>query len=190
MTDIPDKAALLPCPFCGGPAEHDSGHYDGKTAPGSIKDHCGHAIYCADMSCIGCPSFSTIYETEDEAIAAWNRRTALAAALPHMGGEPVAWRYRYQEQGELGPVWSRWVTLGYDPTLILSGEFEVQPLYLAPPANPDVAALIEAAQEVVAGADTMRSYDLPGTFRRHLNEPLYELARVLSRLSQNGGRDE
>ena len=66
---------LKPCPFCGGEAEHDSLHYTGGTSVLTID--CGHAVYCLDMDCIGCPSFSRIYDTEEEAITAWNTRAKI-----------------------------------------------------------------------------------------------------------------
>lgn len=72
-----DSTPLKPCPFCGGPAEHDSGHYIGQVSKTGLL-LCGHAIYCADTGCIGCPVHSVVWTEEDggfEAAAeAWNTR--------------------------------------------------------------------------------------------------------------------
>lgn len=77
MTHTPE---LLPCPFCGGPAEHDSGHYVGLITPSGLLI-CGHAIYCADTGCVGCPIHSVVWTEEDggfEAAAeAWNTRAGI-----------------------------------------------------------------------------------------------------------------
>lgn len=88
MTDTPESPAragdvltdLLPCPFCGAPAEHDSARWDGRSP---VHQHTGHAIYCSGEcplpSSGGCPQF----ETREEAVEYWNRRapsTALQAA--------------------------------------------------------------------------------------------------------------
>lgn len=72
---IKEESRLLPCPFCGGSAEYDSRHYSGRTDHRNITI-CGHAVYCASVDCIGCPSFSITYDTQDEAIQAWNKREA------------------------------------------------------------------------------------------------------------------
>lgn len=55
MTDTPD---LLPCPFCGGEAK--------------IFRIDGHALFCA--YCVDCDTNGGHYFTEEDAIAAWNRR--------------------------------------------------------------------------------------------------------------------
>lgn len=66
---------LLPCPFCGGEAEYDANQYCGKSDSKHLLLS-GHAVYCADYAggCIGCPTFSTIYDTQEEAFKAWNTR--------------------------------------------------------------------------------------------------------------------
>ena len=60
---------LLPCPFCGGEAEllkGDPGLY-------SAENHLYHALKA--VVCDQCISSSGWYLHEEEAIAAWNRRT-------------------------------------------------------------------------------------------------------------------
>lgn len=71
MPDTTDRAELLNCPFCGGPAicrpdEYGSG---GQHVP---PYHAG---------CRSCRVFM-FEEEEDDAIAAWNKRAALSAAPP------------------------------------------------------------------------------------------------------------
>jgi len=64
---------LLPCPFCGGEAEllkGDPGLY-------SAENHLYHALKA--VVCDQCISSSGWYLHEEEAIAAWNRRTPPAA---------------------------------------------------------------------------------------------------------------
>lgn len=69
---------LSPCPFCGGEAEYDANQYCGKSDSKHLLLS-GHAVYCADYigGCIGCPTFSTIYDTQEEAFKAWNTRSFL-----------------------------------------------------------------------------------------------------------------
>jgi Lar family restriction alleviation protein len=61
---------LLPCPFCGSPAEYDSQRW--KPVPGTITDgYRGHSVYCSSPDChaeIG------IHDEQEEAAAQWNRR--------------------------------------------------------------------------------------------------------------------
>ena len=69
--------ALKPCPFCGGAAEYDSHRYDGRGVTRS--DSFGHAVYCPQCmtaSVGGC----MLYETEEDAVTAWNTRTPAAEA--------------------------------------------------------------------------------------------------------------
>lgn len=84
------EGELLPCPFCGGEAEHNSWHWNGF-APASGNTNNGHAIYCANDSCAGCPSFSKVHETKDEAVEAWNTRPA---------AKPLEWNEIAFERGE------------------------------------------------------------------------------------------
>ena len=58
---------LLPCPFCGG--------------EGAITPHVHHRALQACV-CDECSSSSGWYLHEEEAIAAWNRRTSPPAAVP------------------------------------------------------------------------------------------------------------
>lgn len=68
---------VMPCPFCGSPANdfNPDGDMEGYTISCSGK----HAIFNADESC--CPMHSFSYSTYEDALAAWNRRAALAAPV-------------------------------------------------------------------------------------------------------------
>jgi len=55
---------LLPCPFCGGKAHTLS------QAPKGVD----YAVGCSDDDCLGFVGLGWIYNTEAEAIAAWNTR--------------------------------------------------------------------------------------------------------------------
>lgn len=54
---------LLPCPFCGGEAE-------------TLTAESMHGGYLFGIMCNDCRSRGDVYDTEDEAIAAWNTRAA------------------------------------------------------------------------------------------------------------------
>lgn len=58
------KEQLLPCPFCGGEA---------CVGEACVVEYSGtkHAY----IRCKDCMAITQVYNTEDEAIAAWNRRT-------------------------------------------------------------------------------------------------------------------
>lgn len=62
-------------------------------------------------------------------------RTAKAAlSAPRV--EPVAWRWRYRRDEELG----RWLYNDDHPGSIKGAELEIEPLYTAPPSQPDAGA--------------------------------------------------
>jgi Lar family restriction alleviation protein len=65
MTEPDD--ALLPCPFCGERLQSFVGN-----DPDSLED-------MAAIRCDGCGAQGPFYTTNDEAIAAWNRRAGHAA---------------------------------------------------------------------------------------------------------------
>lgn len=54
---------LKPCPFCGGEASVIGKPHEAKFCVG-----------CGDDSCLGFSGLGWLYDTEDEAHAAWNRR--------------------------------------------------------------------------------------------------------------------
>lgn len=59
---------LKPCPFCGGEAEINRGYSFGMT-------------YIYEVECENCKALMGVFESEAEAIEAWNRRTE-----EHKGG--------------------------------------------------------------------------------------------------------
>jgi Lar family restriction alleviation protein len=76
---------LLPCPFCGSPAEHDSQWWKpGRAQNPLAHDNTGHAIICSQ-----CQASVGVHETEEEAVAGWNIRAALAHPAPSGGREPL-----------------------------------------------------------------------------------------------------
>ena len=56
---------LKPCPFCGGKAVLSSWHKSQCMKKGEIR---------AEVYCYNCVARSSVYRSEAEAIAAWNRR--------------------------------------------------------------------------------------------------------------------
>ena len=69
-TDTPRSGDLKPCPFCGGEAVD---FYRANT--GATADWCGpvdHWVCCTGE----CGASTCMHGTKDEAIAAWNTRTA------------------------------------------------------------------------------------------------------------------
>lgn len=54
---------LKPCPFCGGEAQVVRKPYEPKVCVG-----------CGDDACLGFSGLGWLYETEEQAAAAWNRR--------------------------------------------------------------------------------------------------------------------
>ena len=58
-----DETTLLPCPFCGGEAE-------------MLTAESMNGGYLFGIMCNDCRSRGDVYDTEAEAIAAWNARTA------------------------------------------------------------------------------------------------------------------
>lgn len=75
MSDNPamtDTTKLLPCPFCGGKAELNTW--------GNDRDGC----HVAKVICDSCSASADSFETQDQAIAAWNRR---ASPSPDLSAE-------------------------------------------------------------------------------------------------------
>lgn len=62
---------LLPCPFCGGEARIIAKPYEPKVCVG-----------CDDDTCLGFSGLGWLYETEEQAAAAWNRRADLIEPQP------------------------------------------------------------------------------------------------------------
>lgn len=115
---------LLPCPFCGG--------------EGAITPHV-HALALKAVVCDQCSSSSGWYLHEEEAIAAWNRRTP-PAAVP----EPWGWLCNGKGDG-----WEERDKVVRDPELIARYRerpdlWRIEPLYLGSPpaAVPDGWAIV------------------------------------------------
>jgi len=136
VTAIPNEdaavEALLPCPFCGGPAKMISpmGNWsrDGYGPNGS-------RIVCADLSCPTCGRAFYGDNQDAEAIAAWNRR----AAYPIIAGEGVA---AFRDDPEPQFDWNN--TDGAARQLYTErhaqwAEREVRRLRAAPPPQPEPA---------------------------------------------------
>lgn len=107
---------LLPCPFCGGKAGVIQLTGDGP-----------RTVECDECHCRSC------WGTEEEVIAAWNRRTP-PAAVP----EPWGWLCNGKGDG-----WEERDKVVRDPKLIARYRerpdlWRIEPLYLgSPPAVPD-----------------------------------------------------
>lgn len=63
---------LKPCPFCGGEAiiKHDLRYPDWSEEPVSASE-----VICTNYECPIYKADNTYYISDEEAIAAWNRRT-------------------------------------------------------------------------------------------------------------------
>ncbi|HAG2568124.1 TPA: DUF551 domain-containing protein [Salmonella enterica] len=83
----PDDSGLLPCPFCGSPAEH---YPDG--------DMEGYIIMCGNKNG-DCNLQAFGFTTPEEAEKAWNTRAALL-----QGAEPVSHTYKLNELSGNSPV--------------------------------------------------------------------------------------
>ena len=80
------EGELLPCPFCGGPAEVES-------------KRCGWRVHCIKPSCYTAGPYPDDC-TEAEAITAWNQRTGQLVAVADDAVERLLW---HVEQC-LGPI--------------------------------------------------------------------------------------
>ena len=59
-----------PCPFCGDTCITVTQKY----LPGKYFIQYGFSIGCQSVGCIGCHTYSRLFETKEEAILAWNKR--------------------------------------------------------------------------------------------------------------------
>lgn len=87
--DMLDAKGLLPCPFCGGPAELDN-----AAEPQFARRP---TVTCSNEDCFGYMP-SAYFARDVDAIAAWNRRASLPA-----GNEPVA-RIAFSDVALLGDI--------------------------------------------------------------------------------------
>ncbi len=85
MTDV----KLLPCPFCGGPAERlDFGPGDAENAGGSC------------IACTRCQSSGPVeFGRKENFVSNWNRRTRAEANAEVERGEAVAWLIEWRDLG-------------------------------------------------------------------------------------------
>lgn len=67
---------LKPCPFCGGEAQVIGKQYEGKFCVG-----------CSDDTCMGFSGLGWLYDSEDGAAAAWNRRAERTCRVVPTGDE-------------------------------------------------------------------------------------------------------
>ena len=65
---------LLPCPFCGGEAE-------------TLTAESMHGGYLFGIMCNDCRSRGDVYDTEAEAIAAWNSRAERTCRIEERNGD-------------------------------------------------------------------------------------------------------
>lgn len=94
-----NENGLLPCPFCGGKAEHQES--DGATGAQRY-------VECCDADCIGFARPYTKHATKKDAAKAWNTRALI--------GTP-------QAPHDAGRVWQPIETAPRDGTQILSGRY-------------------------------------------------------------------
>lgn len=81
---ITRNGELLPCPFCGGKARiFELTWTDGLGVPHDFK-HPYYRIVCQG----GCRTLKGDYNTEAEAIAAWNTRAERTCEMEYSGGVP------------------------------------------------------------------------------------------------------
>lgn len=120
MTDTPAqdlRSALEPCPFCGSDTVQSA---EFPWNPVMTR----WAIFCVR----GCETQGPPADTEAEAIAAWNRRTALAQPAENAkGGEVVAWMYRKPRRDMI-------LTENRAENAIAADGWTETPLYAHPPA--------------------------------------------------------
>jgi Lar family restriction alleviation protein len=83
---VSDAETLLPCPFCGGEARYQTNGLD-------------RARY-GEVVCNACDFCGPAHSTKAEAIAAWNRRSAIP--------ETEAVHYQQRQKYNGGTKWSNW----------------------------------------------------------------------------------
>lgn len=84
-------------------------------------------------------------------------RALLAAAHAEPAQQPVAWRYRVKLNGG---VWSDWRHIGHEPSAPREADFEFEPLYASPLAQPVNEELVEAAEYALQVIEASTGYRL------------------------------
>lgn len=128
------QSELLPCPFCGGEADH----YASNESVFRVS-WVGHITHCTKCQ-------ARVSNTDAErSIAIWNGRHAVAQPVSQSSGEPVAWQYERPKTGNF-----QWVTiLSWAPPLPSEGPTRnLTPLY----AHPAPAEIIERCAKIVESA--------------------------------------
>lgn len=121
MTESEERAALLPCPFCGAaltPNDNPADLY--------VRRYGTHHMHPATPTCCHLDG----HEVTPSEVDAWNRR-ASSPPVPQQGAEAVAFMYQHDETGRVGFVDAQQVEWGFfanNPRLHLIG-----PLHTAPP---------------------------------------------------------
>ncbi|CCH04722.1 FIG00434035: hypothetical protein [Achromobacter xylosoxidans NH44784-1996] len=126
---VADERGLLPCPFCGSEAFETF-----KTDDDGIRRH---SVHCKDPNCGG--QTRDRHFSEAKAIAAWNRRAALASAPVAGEAQPVCWIEKdvlESVRDEGSDAWVYWRPADH------VAEHDEMPLYAAPQAS---AGQVQAA---------------------------------------------
>lgn len=132
MSDLRD--ALKPCPFCGGNGKmiHPMNRW---TKEGYGPD--GSRITCESPGCTGVGKACYGPNQDDDAIAAWNTRAALAQPE---AVEPVAYRWPATEElytREFSGGYAHEEKLEWIPAYVKASGVKIEPLYTTPPIAPD-----------------------------------------------------
>ena len=128
---------LKPCPFCG---NDGSGPIEDALYVSHTQNDWHSAYDCYSVQCDKCTANMGYSVSYEDAIAAWNTRTASAPA-----GEVVAWMY---ECGQIKHTISKRAFMSFNG--IPLKDWTETPLYAHPPAPADLAALRAEIERLTA----------------------------------------